>query len=281
MLVTNMKKYLSLAILLLLFPLVAYSWAGVIFMSGRSPSATSGNDFSSDDNCVALWRFESGALITDSKGGNTLTDHGTVSESTVDYKEGACSADFISGNSEYFSITDTDLDAGFPFRAGDGTPNDDISLCFWIKPDVLGDNDYIFSKYDVGLNKRTFVAVIFSSEIQVNIGWNGGNDGATYLFGTNLSTGKWYHVGITFQNGSSDTSSLRIRIWDYDAGALLSADYTTSAAKTINIEDAVLCIADREGDADKLYDGHVDELVVFKDILSVDEIDKIRSGTYP
>ena len=32
------------------------------------------NDFSSDSNCVALWRFESGALTADSIGTNTLTN---------------------------------------------------------------------------------------------------------------------------------------------------------------------------------------------------------------
>jgi len=30
------------------------------------------NDFSQDENCVALWKFESGALGIDSKNGNDL-----------------------------------------------------------------------------------------------------------------------------------------------------------------------------------------------------------------
>jgi hypothetical protein len=32
------------------------------------------NDFSADSNCKALWRFENGALTTDSKGGNTSAE---------------------------------------------------------------------------------------------------------------------------------------------------------------------------------------------------------------
>ena len=273
-----MKKItLVLICLSLLFSLQVVE-GGYYYARG---SAVSGNDFSSDANCVALWRFENGALTTDSKGGNTLTDHGTVGTSTTDYKEGSASADFIQGG-DYFSITDADLDAGFPFRAGDGTPGDDISLCFWMKPDVLDSNDYIFSKYDVGLNKRTFAALIVSSNIfSISIGYNNGDAGQAHSFGTAMATDKWYHVGITFQNASANASSIRIRIWDDNAGALLGADYTTSSAKTINIEDAVLCIADREGDADRVYDGHKDELVIFKDILSVAEIDKIRAGIYP
>ena len=244
-------------------------------------SDVSVNDFSGDANCVALWKFENGALTTDSEGNNTLTDHGTVSTSTTDYKEGSASADFVSGNGEYFSITDTDLDPGFPFRAGDGTPGDDISICFWLKADIIGNSDYLFAKYDIGLSKRTFAILFNENKIRVAIGHSGGTLAQNHDFGTNAVTGKWYHVGVTFQNGDSDASSVRIRIWDDNAGTQLGTDYTTSSAKTINIEDAALCIADREGDADKLYDGHKDELVVFKDILSAAEIDKIRAGIYP
>ena len=63
------------------------------------------NDFSGDSNCVALWRFENGALTADSKGTNTLTDVNTVGSDTVDYKEGSGCADFEATASERFTIT--------------------------------------------------------------------------------------------------------------------------------------------------------------------------------
>ena len=53
-----------------------------------------GSDFSADANCVALWRFEDGALTTDSKGTNTLTNVNTVIAKTTDFKEGISCGEF-------------------------------------------------------------------------------------------------------------------------------------------------------------------------------------------
>lgn len=239
------------------------------------------NDFTRDTNCVALWRFEDGALTTDSIGTNTLTDNGGV-DSSVDCKEGSYSADFTIADSNFFYITDANLDEGFPLRANDITPIRNISVCFWFKADVREDYDYIFSKYDTGTNKRSFAIHIYQNKIQVAVGKNSdsGVTGGAYLYSTVFQTGRWYHVGVTFEDGALNTSSLRIRIWDDTTGDFLAGDFTTAGAVTINVEDSVLCIGDREGDADRLYDGHVDELVVFNDILTTDEIDKIRAGTF-
>ena len=51
------------------------------------------NDFTNDANCKALWNFDDGALTTDSKGTNTLTNSGVTAD-TVDFKEGNASGDF-------------------------------------------------------------------------------------------------------------------------------------------------------------------------------------------
>jgi hypothetical protein len=79
------------------------------------------NDFSAEDSVKALWRFESGALGTDSKGTNTLTPQNSPTEDTADYKEGACSVSLLNTSSQYLLITDANLNAGFPFKSGDTT----------------------------------------------------------------------------------------------------------------------------------------------------------------
>ena len=89
------------------------------------------NDFSGDSNCKALWRFESGALTTDTIGSNTLTDYNTVGEDTTNHMEGSCAADFEKSNSEHFVITDANLDSGFPLKSGD--TNKKISICFRVR----------------------------------------------------------------------------------------------------------------------------------------------------
>ncbi len=83
----------------------------------------------------ALWSLDNGALTTDSIGTNTLTDNNTVGTDTVNYKEGDASADFESSNSEYLSITDANLDSGFPLKSGEsGT----FSVTFWYKAESQG-----------------------------------------------------------------------------------------------------------------------------------------------
>ncbi len=89
------------------------------------------NDFSGDSNCVALWSFDKGALTTDSIGDNTLTDNNTVGTDAVDYKEGDQCASFKKTDSEFFSITDANLDNGFPLKTGDTTKK--ISGALWFK----------------------------------------------------------------------------------------------------------------------------------------------------
>ena len=114
------------------------------------------NNFTGDVNCVALWNFESGALTTDSIGTNTLTDNNTVGTNASDFKEGAACADLTRANSEYFSITDADLDAGFPLKSDDS--NKKISVCFWFKRRANLTNHFLFSKNDA--NKTSLAVLI-------------------------------------------------------------------------------------------------------------------------
>ena len=55
----------------------------------------------------------------------------TVVADTINFKEGSASADFESTLSQYMSIADASLNAGFPLKNGD--TNKVISVCFWIK----------------------------------------------------------------------------------------------------------------------------------------------------
>ena len=234
------------------------------------------NNFSDDSNCKALWKFENGALGTDSKGTNTLTVSG-VDADTSDYKEGSCSAEFVRINSDYAYITDANLDAGYPLKNGDS--NKKISVCFWFKcpsdPDEAG---YIYSKYDTVNNKRTFA---ISADWSVNrvivwIGYNSGASGESIGHASSITTDRWYHVGVTYQDSDK---SYRIRIWDDTAQAILGSDATGNTTNNINIEDATTAIGHRN-DGARVFGGNLDELVVFDDILSTDEIDAIRAGTY-
>ena len=233
------------------------------------------NDFSGDDNCVALWRLENGALLVDSKGTNTLTDGGAVAD-LVNYKEGSASADFESTNTDYLAITDENLDAGYPFKVGDATKN--FSLCFWFKAESLPANNTemcLYTRHEI--SGACFMAEIYDDSGYFRIRIAGSNTAyQDVVYDSLLVTGRWYHAGVTYKDSDK---SYRIRIWDDTAGALADVDKTGSVALGIYISGAVVNLgAARSGTT--YFDGLMDEVVVFKDILTSDEIDEVRAGTY-
>jgi len=241
------------------------------------------NDFSGDANCKALWRFEDGALTTDSKGTNTLTNSGAIAD-TSRYQEGAASADFEESDPDYMTIADGDLDAGFPLKNGDATKK--ISVCFWFRSELLpaNDNEYrvLCSKYHHTDNKRSFAIIYqksaaYGQDLILQLGHTSGNNAESlWLDRVELAVDTWYHVGVTYQDSDK---SYHIRLWD-DSGST-NYDRTGTATNNINIEDASWTIGNYSSLVAGVYHaGLIDEMVVFNDILSSAEIDQIRGGTY-
>jgi len=242
------------------------------------------NDFSVDSNCVALYKFESGALTTDSKDGNTLTDVNTVGEDTVNYMEGTCSADLELNNSEYFYRLDSALDAGFPLKNGDTTKV--ISVCCWFRPEsfnTVGDGRVIWSKYDSN-NKRSMMLVIFTVStgvyrLRLYLGYNGGASIEYKEHLTTLSAGTFYHITCTYDNADKSYS---IRLKDTN-GDPVGSDLTGTATldvNKLNAEDARWQVGATADYAVWFFDGLIDELVVFKDVISSAEATQIALGTY-
>jgi hypothetical protein len=257
-----------------IFTLDRRVWIGIFLFSVLCPLTQAANDFSEDGNCVALWRFENGALTTDSKGSNTLVGGGgSPTADTVNFKEGAASVEI--DNSDYYNVNDGDLDAGFPLKNGDA--NKKISVCFWVKFASIGSYDGIFNKGSS--NKYSFqVHTGWSNEkMTLGIGYNNGSSLELITFGTACSTGIWYHMGVTYQDSDK---SYKMRIYDDNAGALLGgSELTGNTTNNINIEDGIVTVG-KYSNGSYYLDGLIDEMVIFNDILSSDEIDQIRAGTY-
>jgi len=235
-----------------------------------------GNNFAVDPNCVALWRFEAGKLTLDSIKTNKLTDVNSVDVNTVDYKEGAAAASFDRADGEFFSIIDANLSSGFPFKSG--TSNSKISVCFWLKFDNLTPWPCIFSKnlsakYGFGISKTNL------DKLEMFVGYSSGNNAEIFVHDSTLQRGRWYHVGITFDNSSK---SYRIRIWDATANAILGTDKTGTAVHSVVIDNGEVRIGHSAGLTRFNYnlDATLDEFAVFNDVLSAADIDKIRQGTY-
>jgi len=225
------------------------------------------NDFSGDPNCVALWKFDN-----DGKGGNDLTEVGSPSYDSGDKKEGTHCIDLEKDSTQYCTIADGDLDTGFPGKSG--TSEQSFSVCCWIKPESLGSWQGIISKFSASY--KTFLLRLWSAgTVDFIIAYSGGT--TSLKFDTDLSTGIWYHIGITYD--ASD-NSMKIRVWDDNAGALLDSNKEGTAGGDMAPNAGALEVGRfYETDADT-FDGKIDEVVFFKDVLSDAEIDQIRAGAY-
>lgn len=231
------------------------------------------NDFSADSNCVALYNFESGALTTDSKGGNTLTDNNTVGVDTSDYQQGAACASFNSSNAEYFTISNGDLDAGHPFKQS--TANLTFSMAFWVKPASTG-----VSQGLVGGNETsdfgTCVFINTNNKISFQVRRAASTGIMTFTHDTALVANRWYHVGVSWDNS---TKAYRIRIWDGYNSQILGTDKTGTGSYARSYTGNTFYIGSTYGTAYPL-NGKIDEVVIFKDVKSAGNFDAIRAGTY-
>ena len=231
------------------------------------------NNFSNDADCVAVWNLESGALGVDSKGANTLTNNGVTADIAT-FKQGAASGDFELSEADRLSITDAALDAGFPLKSGDS--NKKISACGWFRPESLpASTTYLLAKYSTTDNKRSVAfTVAAAAQFRLAIGHTGGTAFESITMDTlTMVTGNWYHWAFTYDDA---TRAYRIRCrQDGQAAIELTGNFTNQ----ISVTDAPFTLG-AYGSGVSFSDGLIDEVVVFKDILTSDEIDQIYAGTY-
>ncbi len=235
------------------------------------------NDFSLDPRCKALWRFEPGALTADSQGTNTLLQDGSPAADTVDYKEGSACVDLEKDSTQGFYIPDAGLDAGFPLKNGDSTKK--ISVCCWFKPESIpGYNVYhtIWAKQFWGGSKVSVLFQLTNNRMRFMWGYGSGTQNNYYDFYTPVA-GHWYFVAIVV-DGIART--LRIEVWDDTAGTHNSFNYTPSGE--LRVHDAAWTIGAEDNGASRTsyFDGKIDEVVVFNDLLGIVEIEAIRTGVY-
>jgi hypothetical protein len=238
-----------------------------------------GNNFASDPDCVALWRFETVATLrADSIGSNTLENHGVTVEAT-DPREGAGCANFRISDSDWMIIDDADLSPNFPAKSGDATP--DMSICFWMKPRTFPFGSTMICKYLVATDDRSWRLLLdgaVNGNLKVALGTSDGDNFKEYNFNApeqQLVKNRWYHVAFTYKDADR---SYHVRVWD-GTTAVLVYDATGIATSHMAVTDAPVVL----GSAPLLseyYDGLLDEVVVFSDVLTTAEIDQIRQGIY-
>jgi len=239
-----------------------------------------GNDFTVDPNAVAWWRFETTKLGADTVGTNVLTNVGATAF-TADKKEGDSSVDLESTQGDYLWIPDANLSADFPF-SGPSAPKA-LSVAYWMKLESLplaGTTSDPFSKTDSTNLKISITHMV--NEVGMVGFLAGRNNGTNYQVimsaaSERVTTGKWYHVVMTYKDSDR---SYRINVWDADTATLVT-NKTGTTTNTLSVTDAGVGVGARCDAAQPHYfDGLLDEMVVFNDVLTEPEIAQIRAGTY-
>lgn len=265
-------------LLISLLLLYGNAWAFDIVTGGGYSTV---NNFNDDADCVAYYRFETGAVETDDKGDNDLTNVDTVAASNTQYIEGAYSSVY-NGTSEYLYRADADLVAGFPFKSDDTAKIG--TYCAWVRIDdapSAGTENIIIRKYGGGTDaKRSFsVGISDALAVSVLLGVNGGANYDPHTHASTLSATTWYFVCASYTNA---TGAVAIRVRN-SSGAVVGTDYTGSITGTFNVEDSPFTIGagKASGSQTDYWDGYIDGAVVFKRVLTADEVTRISKGIFP
>lgn len=217
----------------------------------------------SDANLIAYYRFNTGALTTDSKGSNTLTNNNTVGE-TASGKYGYA-ADFGTSNTDkYFS------------RASDlGITGGAISMAAWIKVrtepgDATGQaivyqsdsgNDVAF---DITYKQTSSVPKITCTRSRDGIGADAVSHDVT------LGTTLWHHVALTY-NGTT----MRLYLNGTDVGNTAASGNGSDPVTTDSFN-----IGRYGYDTGSNYASmYIDDVAVFNRALTAEEVLSLYSET--
>jgi Concanavalin A-like lectin/glucanases superfamily len=229
------------------------------------------NDFYSDSNCVALWLFETGDLDYDEIGSNYFVVEFGATADAVNFKEGSSSIHF--NQLTWCHIADADLDAGFPLKTGDTTKTG--SVCYWMRPEALDDYDSTqFSKLHFFFDPGS-ISVRFQDE-KLTVYWyyDASNHYEGFQHTNSFVVGNFYHIGVVF-DGVNKT--LKVRVYDVATDTATTCSFTPT--NVMQVGNSEWCIGG-EQQAYNLFKGNIDEMVVFKNLLSDGQIDSIRLGQF-
>lgn len=231
------------------------------------------NDFSQDVSCLAAWRFESGALTADSKGSNTLTNNGPVGEDTSDYKEGACCAIFT--GSDYFSLLDSALPAGFPTKSGDTVKK--FSVCGFVKTGAALPGGGTYQTIIAKQHSTTYSWWLGLNNSRARFLWRySGSIAYGYdLWASNLAVNTWYFFLVRV-DGTGKT--FRSFLWNAGTGAYLGGNSQTPA-NVLQVNAANIGIgAVGDGGSPMPSGGKIDLIVFYNRFITQDEADLVRQG---
>lgn len=240
------------------------------------------NDFTGDAACMGVYNFESGALTTDSSpaaggnGANTLTNINTVTADTTNYQQGAASALFDRASLQEMRILQAGMSAGFPWQSTDSVMKG--TVCCWFRSTNPVASTAIVSNMLQAFSSGSWALTWNADATKLAVLWrySTGYETLDTLWTLPNSGFGTFHLGLII-DGVNKVCTLRT--WDGST----AATHTMSPANAMVVSDLGFCWGNftyASGGNPTGMNGNLDEGVVFNRMLSIDEIDAIRGGTY-
>lgn len=235
------------------------------FLLGTKARPTGYVDYCADANCVGCYRF------------NTKSGNSTIDESGTDGHPVNSGAEYLTsgcreGNCYDFDVGSEVLDTGYV------TDHTVISVVGWIK----------IATFTAGsgsgriLDKETNIIVALSDVEYTGSGYGddcfflyaafSSNKGQWYTANNTLTTGTWYHIAVTYDGSATGNNPL---LYINGVSKAVNERSTPSGTKSTNASDYT--IGNRD-DVARDFDGIIDELAIFNDILTPAEIKDIYNN---
>lgn len=214
---------------------------------------------------AALWRFEvnGGSQADSSANGNTATSVGGAVQVLDTIR--------ASGAMEFDGINDFLTVADSSSLSITGT---NMTIAFWMKLDTVGGIDQwrgIVAKDPAGSGNPAPYQLWFNQGNAVPGFGRGDGTVTDFAFGNSVPvTGVWEHWAIV-QNATLVTM--------YKNGVAIGMSDNTIST-TITDQNGSLIIGDRPGAQDMSFDGRLDDLAIFNEALTADQIATISSGDF-
>ena len=170
------------------------------------------------------------------------------------------------------SLPDASLSAKFPGK--NGASQEVMTICFWLKPDnPAADYEHIVGKAE---NTDGWITGYdITRPIRILAGEFAGDPSALVEVAHDMASGTWYHFAAVIDVGNTRVYG---RLYDSNDTTVYTIETTSASFADITTTyDFKIGYLEKTDDE---FNGAIAEVIIFNRILTANEIDEIRNGTF-
>jgi hypothetical protein len=213
---------------------------------------------------MSLWCFESNGMTIDKYGRNTLVASGNPVLSTEIFAEGESSLQLNSVDSQYLSISDSNLSQDFPLKLGD--QNRVFSTAFWF----FLNNEEQQTILQKGNSIRIYT---LDSHLYISYGHTDGLLDEIFVLPFQINLGEWYHLFL-----SIDGRNMKMVVGILNRNTMAQSVFNTSLLHEVSVNDNDFIIG--ASDASEYLSGNLDEVYIFNTMLTPSDQIEIVNKIY-